>query len=89
MRAPHQQEEGGDGSAYQHPSTEIAMQQQMLKQRHNSNSSSSPMGSSGLFGGLGQNDTVPHQMPLQTSGLNFPALCVVVITEAYDRKMAW
>ena len=70
MRPPLQQQSGSDSPAYHHPSTEIAMQQQMLKQQHGG--SNSAMGSGGLFGGLGQHstDTSQVQMHSQTAGLH-------------------
>ena len=60
MRAPIQPQPDIN-SFSQHPSTEIAMQQQMLKQRHNSNSSPGLVPPS-PFGGLGQQDSDPSQL---------------------------
>lgn len=34
MRLPQQQQSGSNSPAYQQPSTEIALQQQLLKQQH-------------------------------------------------------
>ena len=69
MRPPLQQQAGSNSSAYQHPSSEIAMQQQMLKQQHHGRSGS-------LFGNLGQvdTDTSQIQMHSQATGLHSSAL---------------
>ena len=59
MRPPLEQQSGSN-AAYQHPSNEIALQQQLLKQRHSSNSS--PMLSSPVFGVQGQAGPDPSQL---------------------------
>ncbi|KAL3138459.1 PSII 6.1 kDa protein, variant 2 [Trebouxia sp. C0010 RCD-2024] len=68
MRSPLQQQSGSKGPAYHHPSIEIALQQQLLKQQHGG--SNSALGSGGLFGGLGQHSTdgSQAQMHSQTAG---------------------
>lgn len=68
MRAPLQQQSGSN-AAYQHPSNEIALQQQLLKQRHSSNIS--PMLSSPVYGVQGPAGSDPSQLSLhsQSPGL--------------------
>lgn len=70
MRPPLQQQSGSNSSAFCHPSSEIALQQQMLKQQHSGGNS--PMGSGSLFGSLGQAGTDASQLQMhpQATGLH-------------------
>lgn len=69
QRPPLQPQSGSNSSAYHHPSTEIALQQQMLRQQHSGGHS--PMGSGSLFESLGQHNTDASQLQMhsQTTGL--------------------
>jgi len=69
MRAPQQQQQPEASSAFANPSSEIAMQQQMLKQRH-SGGSSPTMVPSSPFGGSAHQDSDPGQLHMgpATSG---------------------
>lgn len=70
MRSPQQQQQQPEASsAFANPSSEIAMQQQMLKQRH-SGSSGTSMVPSSPFGGSAHQDSDPGQLHMgpTTSG---------------------
>lgn len=69
QRPPLQPQSGSNSSAYHHPSTEIALQQHMLRQQHSGGHS--PMGSGSVFESLGQHSTDASQLQMhsQTTGL--------------------
>ena len=67
MRPPLQQQSGSNSSAYQHPSSEIALQQQMLKQQHSGGTN--PVASGSLFGSLGQAGHDASQLQMHSQGI--------------------
>lgn len=67
QRPPVQPQSGSNSTAYHHPSTEIALQQHMLRQQHSGGHS--PMGSGSLFESLGQQQGSQLQMHSQATGL--------------------
>lgn len=79
MRAPYQLQQPEASSAFSNPSSEIARQQQILRQQHSGGSSPSMVPSS-PFGGSAHQDSDPAQLHMGPTTSGRLHCCFLLIT---------